>query len=52
MFGMDPIELLFTLAYGAISGTTGKSSVYQVPADGSGKPVLVATEASSPVPMP
>jgi hypothetical protein len=41
-----------TLAYGAISGSTGKSSVYQVPADGSGKPVLVATEASSPVPMP
>jgi Tol biopolymer transport system component len=41
-----------TLAYGAISGSTGKSSVYQVPADGSGKPSLVATEASSPVPMP
>lgn len=40
-----------TLAYGAISGSTGKSSVYQVPADGSGKPTLVATEASSPVPM-
>lgn len=40
-----------TLAYGAISGDTGKSSVYQVPADGSGKPALVATEASSPAPM-
>lgn len=40
-----------TLAYGAISGSTGKSSVYQVPADGSAAPTLVATEASSPVPM-
>ncbi|MDT7789103.1 MAG: hypothetical protein QOF58_7522, partial [Pseudonocardiales bacterium] len=40
-----------TLAYGAISGSTGRSSIFQVPADGSGKPALVATDASSPVPM-
>ncbi|SDI65342.1 hypothetical protein SAMN05192558_10698 [Actinokineospora alba] len=39
-----------TLAYGAPSSSTGVPSVFRVAADGSSDPVLLAKDASSPVP--